>query len=70
MILAHSHTFFSLILDLKQEIGVRKHQELVLKTSGDSLPGVTGLPMQDSGYAAQGNTPTTPTTPMGKGVSK
>lgn len=52
--------------DLKQEIGVRKHQELVLKTSGDSLPGVTGLPMQDSGYAAQGNTPTTPTTPMGK----
>ncbi|GFR91907.1 nuclear distribution protein nudE-like 1 [Elysia marginata] len=55
--------------DLKQEIGVRKHQEQVLKTSGDSLPGVTGLPMQDSGYAAQGNTPTTPTTPMGKAPS-
>ncbi|RUS83121.1 hypothetical protein EGW08_009110 [Elysia chlorotica] len=46
--------------DLKQEIGVRKHQDLTLKTGADSLP------MQDSGYAAQGNTPTTPTTPMGK----
>ncbi|GFN79843.1 nuclear distribution protein nude homolog 1 [Plakobranchus ocellatus] len=52
--------------DLKQEIGVRKHQEMQLKTSGDSLQGVTALPMQDSGYAAQGITPTTPTTPLGK----
>ncbi|XP_005096591.1 nuclear distribution protein nudE homolog 1 isoform X3 [Aplysia californica] len=53
--------------DLKSEIDVKKHQDVVMKTSSESLPGVSaGQPMQDSGYAAQGTTPTTPTTPMGR----
>ncbi|CAL1527478.1 unnamed protein product [Lymnaea stagnalis] len=52
--------------DLKSEIDVRKHQDVVLKTSGDGSLSVAGLPMHDSGYAAQGNTPTTPTTPLGR----
>ncbi|CAG5126503.1 unnamed protein product [Candidula unifasciata] len=53
--------------DLKSEIDVRQHQEVVLKTSDDGLLGVAVLPMQDSGYVAPGTTPTTPTTPTDRG---
>ncbi|XP_059155465.1 nuclear distribution protein nudE homolog 1-like isoform X2 [Physella acuta] len=55
--------------DLKSEIDVKKHQDVSLKTSGDGSLGVAALPMQDSGYAAQAISPTTPTTPMGRAPS-
>ncbi|KAH9514472.1 Nuclear distribution protein nudE-like 1-A [Bulinus truncatus] len=51
--------------DLKSEIVVRKHQDVVVKDE-DACLGVAALPMQDSGYAAHGNSPTTPTTPMAR----
>ncbi|XP_055874901.1 nuclear distribution protein nudE-like 1-A isoform X2 [Biomphalaria glabrata] len=51
--------------DLKSEIDIRKHQDVGVK-DGDACLGVAALPMQDSGYAAQGTSPTTPTTPMGR----
>lgn len=53
--------------DLKSEIDVRKHQDVVLKTSGDGLLGVAEQPMQDSGYVAPGTAPATPTTPTDRG---
>ncbi|BFZ03184.1 hypothetical protein BsWGS_06223 [Bradybaena similaris] len=55
--------------DLKSEIDVRKHQDIVLKTSGDGLLGVAEQPMQDSGYVAPGTAPATPTTPTDRGQS-
>uniref|UniRef100_A0A0B7BPB3 NUDE domain-containing protein n=2 Tax=Arion vulgaris TaxID=1028688 RepID=A0A0B7BPB3_9EUPU len=53
--------------DLKSEIDVRKHQDLVVSTDGVSS--VLKQPMQDSGYAAHSASPTTPTTPVGRALS-
>ncbi|BFZ17442.1 hypothetical protein BsWGS_20481 [Bradybaena similaris] len=56
--------------DLKSEIDVRQQKDTVLKPSaGDGLPVLPKQPMLDSGYAGQGTSPPTPSTPISRALS-